>query len=51
MRQQYIHVFIEGQKEEQASKPASRVPATAPQNTAKNIGVQQQEGLTRCRRG
>lgn len=51
MRQQYIHVFIEGQKEEQASKPASRVPATAPQNTAKNISAQRREGLTRGRRG
>lgn len=38
MRQQYIHVFIEGQKEEQA-KPASRVSATAPQNIAKNTAA------------
>lgn len=39
MRQQYIHIFIEGQKEEQACKPASRVSATAPQNIAKNTAA------------
>ncbi len=49
MRQQYIHVFIEGQKEEQTCKPASWVPATGPQNITKT--QRQEGGLTRGQKG